>query len=184
MPIPSSIRARVRACRLLVLDFDGVMTDNTVLVRQDGVESVVCNRSDGLGIGMLRDAGMEIVVISTEENPVVKARCDKLKIPCTHGHKQKGPVLEALLRERGVAPGQVAYVGNDANDVPCFRMVGLAIAVADAHPSVKGHVHATTKLPGGRGAVREVVDWFLEARGADPYGVRGSRPARRPRARR
>lgn len=172
MPIPAPIRARVERCQILVLDFDGVMTDNSVLVSQDGRESVLCNRSDGLGLGILRDAGFPIVVLSMEENPVVKARCDKLKIPCTQGEKSKGPALAKILAERGIAPADAAYVGNDANDVPCFKLVGLAIAVADAHPCVKPHVHAFTKKPGGKGAVREVVDWFLKTRGVDPYDVR------------
>lgn len=176
MPIPASIRARVKRCQILILDFDGVMTDNTVLVSQDGRESVLCNRTDGLGIGMLRDSGFPIYVLSMEENPVVKARCDKLKIPCTQGEKSKGPALTKILAERGIDAANAAYVGNDANDVACFRMVGLAIAVADAHECVRPFVHVRTKKPGGKGAVREVVDWLLEARGVDPYGLTQRKP--------
>ncbi len=172
MAIPDSIKADLGAIRLLVLDFDGVMTDNGVITRQDGQESVVCSRSDGLGIVMVREAGVEVVVISMEENPVVKARCDKLKIECTHGHKHKLPVLVALLERKGVDPRHVVYVGNDVNDVPCMRHVGIGVAVADAHEDVFRHARVATKKPGGRGAVREVADWLLEARGADPYGAR------------
>ncbi len=172
MAIPDSIRNDIGSIRLLVLDFDGVMTDNGVITRQDGQESVVCSRSDGLGIGMVRDAGVEVVVISTEENPVVRARCDKLKIECTHGHKQKLPVLVQLLERKGIHASQAIYVGNDANDVPCLKHVGIGVAVADAHEDVFRHARVVTKKPGGRGAVREVVDWLLEARGADPYGAK------------
>lgn len=172
MPIPAAIRSRVAAVKLLVLDFDGVMTDNAVLVREDGTESVTCNRSDGLGIGMLRDAGMAIVVLSAEENPVVMARCRKLKLECTHGHKVKLPILEKLLADKGVLATEAAYVGNDVNDAACLRHVGLAIVVADAHEAVKPFAHAITTKAGGKGAVREVVDWLLEARGVDTYGVK------------
>ena len=178
MPIPAAIKDRVAAIKLLVLDFDGVMTDNSVLVREDGQESVTCNRSDGLGIGMLRDAGMLIFVLSAEENPVVLARCRKLKIECAHGHKVKLPVLEKLLADKGVKASETAYMGNDVNDVACLRHVGLAIVVTDAHEAVKPFAHAITTKAGGKGAVREVADWFLEARGADPYGVRVNTHAR------
>jgi 3-deoxy-D-manno-octulosonate 8-phosphate phosphatase (KDO 8-P phosphatase) len=171
MPIPPAIRDRLAAIKLVVFDFDGVMTDNSVLVREDGQESVTCNRSDGLGIGMLRDSGMPIVVLSAEENPVVVQRCKKLKIECTHGHKVKLPVLQKLLADKGVTPHEAAYVGNDVNDATCLRHVGLAIVVADAHDAVKPLAHAITTKPGGKGAVREIVDWFLEAKGLDPYGV-------------
>lgn len=172
MTIPASIQSDLGAIRILVLDFDGVMTDNSVITRQDGQESVVCSRSDGLGIGMVRDAGVEVVVISMEENPVVKARCDKLKIECTHGHKHKLPVLAALLERKGIHPRHAMYVGNDVNDIPCLGHVGLGVAVADAHEAVFRHARVVTKKPGGRGAVREVVDWLLDARGVDPYGAR------------
>jgi YrbI family 3-deoxy-D-manno-octulosonate 8-phosphate phosphatase len=178
MPIPPQIKDKLNRIKLLVLDFDGVMTDNAVLVSEDGKESVTCNRSDGLGIGMLKDAGMAIVVLSAEENPVVAARCKKLKIECTHGHKIKLPVLEKLLEARGVHASEAAYVGNDVNDAACLRHVGLAIVVSDAHDAVKPLAHAITTKHGGKGAVREIVDWFLEAKGADPYAVRAATPAR------
>ena len=178
MPIPSQIGAKLSAIKLLVLDFDGVMTDNAVLVTEDGKEAVLCNRSDGLGIGMLKESGLAIVVLSAEENPVVAARCRKLKLECTHGHKIKLPVLEKLLADKGVKPSEAAYVGNDVNDAACLRHVGVAIVVADAHEAVKPFAHAITTKVGGKGAVREIADWFLEARGADPYGVNTGSPAR------
>lgn len=149
---------------LLVLDFDGVMTDNSVIVHQDGTESVVCNRSDGWGLGMLRDAGFPVFVLSSEVNPVVAARCNKLGIPCAHGHKDKLPTLEALLRERDIDGSRVIYVGNDVNDLPCFARVGVSIAVRDAHPRALAGATLVTSLPGGKGAVREVCDWILAAR--------------------
>lgn len=146
---------------LLVLDFDGVMTDNTVVVHQDGTESVVCNRSDGWGLGLLRDAAFPVFVLSSETNRVVAARCDKLKIPCAHGHKDKLPTLNALLGERNIDASKVIYVGNDVNDLACFARVGMSIAVRDAHPTALAGATLVTSLPGGKGAVREVCDWIL-----------------------
>lgn len=172
MPLPTDVRQRISSIRLFVFDFDGVMTDNSVLVREDGNESVLCNRSDGLGIGMLKDAGAQVVVLSAEENPVVQARCRKLKIECASGHKVKLPVLQQLLKDKGLTAAETAYLGNDVNDAQCLKHVGLAVVVADAHDAVKPLAHAITTKPGGKGAVREVVDWYLEAKGLDPYGVK------------
>lgn len=164
----STLKPLLRRVRLLVLDFDGVMTNNLVMVMQDGSEGVLCNRSDGLGLGMLKAAGFSIAVLSAETNPVVTRRCEKLAIECMQGVKDKLAGLKRLLDIKGINPGEVAYVGNDINDVPCMDHVsshgGVAIAVADAHPAVRAHVQGTTRLPGGYGAVREVVDWFLQLR--------------------
>lgn len=147
--------------RVLILDFDGVMTDNRVMVMEDGREGVFCNRSDGLGIGMLRKQGFPIVVISTETNPVVSARCKKLKIPCTQGHEDKLAALKTVLEERGFSLAETAYLGNDVNDLPCLRVVGLPMAVADSYPEILAVAKLVTQRPGGYGAVREVTDMFL-----------------------
>ncbi len=164
----SAMRPLLRRVRLLVLDFDGVMTNNLVMVMQDGTEGVLCNRSDGLGIGMLKSAGLGVAVLSAETNPVVTRRCEKLAIECVQGVKDKLAGLKRMLEVKGVDAGEVAYVGNDVNDVPCMDYVtargGVAIGVADAHPAVRPHVQGVTRLPGGYGAVREVVDWFLQVR--------------------
>ncbi len=149
---------------LVVFDFDGVMTDNTVLVMQDGAEGVLCNRSDGLGIGMMKDAGIPMMVLSKEQNPVVAARCRKLKLDCLQGIDDKIGELTRIAAERSLTLDRVAYVGNDLNDVPCMAAVGLPIAVADAWPVAKRAARFITTRRGGHGAVREVCDWFLEAR--------------------
>jgi YrbI family 3-deoxy-D-manno-octulosonate 8-phosphate phosphatase len=149
---------------LLVLDFDGVMTDDRVLVDQQGLESVWCHRGDGWGIARLRDAGVPIVVISTETNPVVGARCAKLSIDVMQSCTDKLRQLQHLARTRGVSAARIAYVGNDVNDLPCLRWVGLPIAVADAAPDVRATCRHVTRRPGGRGAVREVAEWILAAR--------------------
>ena len=149
--------------RLLVLDFDGVMTDNRVLVTEDGKEAVLCNRGDGLGLGMLKRTGIEVVVISKEKNPVVTARCRKLGLECIQGCDTKLSSLQALATSRNLGPAEVAYVGNDVNDLDCLRWVGLPIAVADAVSEVRSAAKWTTSLPGGQGAVREVCDLLLRA---------------------
>lgn len=157
---------RLAAIRLVVLDFDGVLTDNTVTVDADGVESVTCWRGDGLGISALKRAGVDVVVLSTETNPVVSARCAKLALECIQGVDDKAARLTDLLSERTIVADDVAYVGNDINDAGCLAMVGLPIVVADAHASVVGHAAFVTETPGGRGAVREVCDLIVAARQA------------------
>jgi YrbI family 3-deoxy-D-manno-octulosonate 8-phosphate phosphatase len=143
---------------LVVLDFDGVMTDNRVLVDQDGREAVWCHRGDGWGIERLKEAGVEILVLSTETNAVVDARCRKLGIACIQACGDKLKALEEIARLRSLRPEQVAYVGNDVNDLDCMKWAALPIAVADAVPEVRKVARFVTSSPGGRGAVREVCD--------------------------
>ncbi len=152
--------------RLLVLDFDGVLTDNRVVVHQDGSEAVHCDRSDGLGVERLLAGGrVEIAVLSKETNPVVAARCRKLKLPCAQGHDDKLPQLVKMAAERGLGAEQIAYVGNDVNDLEVMAWCGVAIAVADAYPQALAAADLVTRRPGGHGAVREVCDLLLEAAG-------------------
>ncbi len=158
--------ARFAQVRLLVLDFDGVLTDNTVTVTSDGIESVTCWRGDGIGTAALMADGVPIVVISKERDPVVRARCDKLGLECHQGVDDKAPALAALLAARGVDVEDVAYVGNDTNDLGCLALVGLPIVVPDAHEDVLQAAAYVTHAPGGRGAVREVCDRIIAARGA------------------
>jgi N-acylneuraminate cytidylyltransferase len=148
----------------LVMDFDGVLTDNTVLVDQDGRESVRCSRADGLGLEALRKLGLPMLVLSKERNPVVSARCRKLQIRCEQGIEAKLPVLRAFCGELGVSLEQVIYVGNDLNDLECLAAVGCGVAVADAHPGAKRQASIVLEAAGGLGAVRELCDLILEQR--------------------
>ncbi len=157
-------RSMPEKIRLLVLDFDGVITDNRVWTDQAGRESVVSNRSDSEGLSRLRKAGVEAVVISKETNPVVAARCQKLNLPFVQNIQEKAPALMHLLEERVVDPAQAAYLGNDTNDLACFPLVGWAVAVADAHPSVRQAADFILTQSGGRGAVRELCDLILSKR--------------------
>ncbi|MEU6663630.1 acylneuraminate cytidylyltransferase [Streptomyces sp. NPDC046821] len=145
----------------VVLDFDGTQTDDKVLIDSDGREFVTVHRGDGLGVAALRDAGLPLLILSTEQNPVVAARARKLKIPVLHGIDRKDLALKQWCEEQGIAPERVLYVGNDVNDLPCFGLVGWPVAVASAHDVVRGAARAVTALPGGDGAIREIASWIL-----------------------
>jgi N-acylneuraminate cytidylyltransferase len=143
-----------------VLDFDGVMTDNRALILQDGREAVLCNRSDGLAIAALKATGAMLLVLSSEANSVVRARCDKLGVECLQGIGRKWPVLAEWLAKRNIDPAHVVYVGNDVNDLECLQSVGCGVAVADSHEAVRSAARIILDAGGGRGAVREIADLF------------------------
>jgi YrbI family 3-deoxy-D-manno-octulosonate 8-phosphate phosphatase len=147
--------------KLVVFDFDGVMTDNRVWVDKNGHELIAANRSDSHGISQMRQAGIETIVISRETDPVVTARCNKMKIYALQGVQEKGGALRQVLQERGIDPSHAIYMGNDTIDLPCFEIAGWAVAVSDAHPAVLRAADYITTNPGGRGAVRELCDLIL-----------------------
>jgi YrbI family 3-deoxy-D-manno-octulosonate 8-phosphate phosphatase len=149
--------------RLVCFDFDGVLTDNRVLVDEHGTESVFCDRSDGWGIARVRELGIPVVILSTEHNDVVLARARKLGVECVHGSSDKGSAICEIAARHGVELADVAFVGNDVNDLPALRLVGVPIAVRDSHPELLTVAIATTTRDGGRGAAREVCDWILAA---------------------
>jgi len=155
---PGTHRSFPEDLRLVVFDFDGVMTDNRVWVGEQGAELVACNRSDGLGLDTLRRLGLECFVLSTETHPVVAARCLKLGLRCEYGVRDKAESLRRLLGERGLTPSQVVYVGNDINDLDCLRLAGCGVAVADAHPEALRAADIRLTRAGGHGAVRELCD--------------------------
>lgn len=145
----------------IAFDFDGVFTDDRVIVSESGEESVVCSRSDGMGIGLLRSAGIRMIIISKERNGVVAARAKKLSLDVVQGCDDKLPELVRWMASIGVAPAETAYMGNDVNDIDCMRHVGLSIAPRDAHRDVLAIARLVTERPGGRGAIREVADGIL-----------------------
>lgn len=157
-------REVLASVQLVAFDFDGVFTDNTVYVTQDGVESVRCWRSDGLGLSRLRDIGVHTFIISTEVNPVVTARAKKLKMLCKQGIEDKAAAILDTCRELGILAEQTMFVGNDINDIPAFKSIGVPVAVADAYPEVYPHVLYRTEKHGGFGAVREVCDLIFNAK--------------------
>ncbi len=148
--------------RLIAFDFDGVFTDNAVYVDQNGIESVRCWRSDGLGLRKLEEIGIKPIILSTEANPVVMKRSEKLHIDCIHGSLDKHKDLSLLLDKLQLKFTETAFVGNDINDLECLKAVVCPIIVHDAHPDVTEYAVYKTKTPGGYGAVREVCDLFSE----------------------
>ena len=150
------------AIKLIVLDFDGVMTDNRVWVSENGQEMVAANRSDSLGLEILKEeTGIEVMVLSRETNQVVKARCDKLGLPVLQAVLDKAQAIQQVLAEKNLKPEQVIFMGNDVNDVPVFPEVGFTLAPADAHPAVIRRADSVLSKPGGKGAVRELCDMIL-----------------------
>ncbi|MBT3465319.1 HAD hydrolase family protein [archaeon] len=148
--------------KLLVLDFDGVMTDNKVIVDENGKESVICNRSDGFGIELLKKAGIDVIVISKEKNKVVSARCKKLNIDCIQSIDKKIVVLQKEIEKKNLLVENVCFIGNDINDIECIKFVGIGIAVNDAYEDVKSISDYITRKKGGEGAIREICDLILK----------------------
>ena len=172
-----NIKDVISRIRLIAFDFDGVFTDNMVYVFEDGSEAVRCFRSDGIGLQKLGRLGIETVIISTEANPVVSARARKLKIRCIQDCPDKRAVLEDIAQENNITLNEIAFVGNDINDLPCLECVALPIVVQDAYQDVVPIALYQTKNPGGHGAVREVCDLFEKYRsGVQGSEAQGSRP--------
>jgi len=144
--------------KLVVFDFDGVFTDNRVLVDQDGTESVFCDRGDGMAIEWLNASGIRGLILSKERNPVVEARARKVGLPAAQAVDGKAEYLKHWCNTEGVNLSDVVYVGNDVNDLECFAIVGCAVAVADADQRVKDAADVVLTRSGGRGAIREVIE--------------------------
>ena len=154
----SEIDPLLQVVRLAVFDFDGVFTDNSVWVDQDGTESVRCCRADGFGLARLREVGVDAVILTTETVPVAVARAKKLDVDCRYGLFDKLAALHEEADSRSVALAQTAYIGNDVNDAECLRAVGLPVCPADAWPEVAGLARWTLERRGGEGCVREFCD--------------------------
>jgi len=156
-PMPEHIK-------LIICDFDGVVTDNLVITDQDGKESVKASRSDSMYINKLREMGIETMIISSEPNPVVMARAKKMGVDAIHnvGMQDKGRVMREVLEQKNIKAENVIYIGNDLNDLPCFEIAGWSVAVADAYPEVmRAADHVLTKT-GGHGAIRELCEIVLK----------------------
>jgi YrbI family 3-deoxy-D-manno-octulosonate 8-phosphate phosphatase len=147
----------------LVMDFDGVHTDDRVSIGGDGLERITASRADGVGIEMLQKAGYPLLILSHETNRVVTARGRKLGVEVRQGVEVKSAVLVAWAKTRGIPLSRIAYVGNDINDVGCMELVGWPIAVADANPAVLAVARVRLPQHGGHGALREVAERMLQA---------------------
>jgi N-acylneuraminate cytidylyltransferase len=149
--------------RAVVTDFDGVHTDDTAIIDADGGERVRVSREDGMGVALLRRAGVPMLILSTEVNPVVRARADKLRVPVLHGIDDKETALRTWAQDNDLPLADIAYLGNDVNDLPAMRIVGWPVAVADAHPLVLEEARVVLQRRGGDGAVRELVERVLSS---------------------
>lgn len=147
--------------KLVVFDFDGVFTDNRVLVDENGKESVFCDRGDGMALSWLREAGIPALILSKERNPVVEARARKVQVPCAQAVDGKAAYLRDYCVGQGIDLAEVVYLGNDVNDLECFGIVGCAVAVADAVPEVRAAARLVLSKSGGRGAIRDLVESLL-----------------------
>ena len=158
------ILAKAAQIKLVVFDVDGVLTDGSLFVGDDGQEYKAFHSRDGLGMKLLRKSGVEIGIITARTSEVVKHRMENLDIQHVYqGRLDKLPALEELLAKLRLSFEQTAYVGDDIVDLPVMRQVGLAIAVQDAHPLAKQHAHWQTPHGGGRGAARDVCELIMEA---------------------
>ncbi len=152
--------------RVVVFDVDGVLTDGSLYLGDDGQEYKAFHSRDGHGMAMLREAGVEIGIITGRTSRVVVHRMASLGIEHVYqGQRDKLPAFQDLIGKLGLSADEVAFVGDDVVDLPILVRAGLAIAVADAHPLVVRHSHWQTPSPGGRGAARDVCELILEARG-------------------
>ncbi|MGF0037863.1 cytidylyltransferase domain-containing protein [Victivallis vadensis] len=145
----------------VIFDFDGVFTDNLVSIDSSGNETVRCSRADGFGIRLLREAGFSLAVISTEIDPVVSRRCEKLGIECLQGIHDKKAVLLEFAAARQFSPERLIFVGNDLNDLPAFEVAGCRAAPADAHPEILRQADIILTRSGGHGAIRELAELLL-----------------------
>ena len=152
----------MKKIKLIVSDFDGVMTDNRVLVREDGLESVFCNRSDGLAISILKKNGIELVVLSKEKNKVVQTRCKKLNIEAISGSDNKITEFRKIIKMRNLAKDQVCFIGNDINDLECIKEAEISIVPFDAYPEVARYATHITNAKGGFGVIREVAQLIVK----------------------
>jgi len=163
------LKQKLDKIKLLALDFDGTLTVGAyVIFSQDGTESVVCSRRDSLGVNIVQQAGVTVVVISKETNPVVEARCIKMGIKCWHGVNTGDDKLQILQRyagELGLKSEEVCYGGDDVNDILCLEWAGVGFTVADGHVLCQKQADYITKRNGGDGAVREICELILQARG-------------------
>lgn len=159
-----SRRVMPETIKMIICDFDGVVTDNLVITDQDGKESVVASRSDSMHITKLREMGIEVMILSSEPNPVVMARAKKMGVEAMHGigMQDKGRVMRQVLEQKNVKAENVIYIGNDLNDLPCFEIAGWSVAVADAYPEVIRAADYVLTKTGGHGAIRELCEMVLK----------------------
>lgn len=156
----SKILSRIK---VVFFDFDGVFTNNKVIINENGVESVICDRSDGIGLSRLLSGGIKVFIISTEMNPVVSVRAKKLKLIALQGVENKLKVIKKILKEEGISYIDSIHIGNDINDIEVMKYLGCSAAPSDSYPEVLKIAKIILKKKGGDGAVREICDMICIA---------------------
>ncbi len=173
----TQLAARAARIELVISDNDGVLTDGTVFVSEKGEEFKQFNLRDGMGVELLRNDGVKTGILTRESSLYAQRRAEKLKLPyCWLGVRDKHAHLASILEQTGLQMEQIAYIGDDVNDLDIIKAIhpfGLTAAPADARPVVLETVHFVCQQPGGRGAFREYAEWILELRNAEQTG--GSR---------
>ena len=147
---------KMKKPELIVYDFDGVMTDNKVLVDENGKEAVYVSRADGYGVSRIKQLGIKQIILSTEVNPVVAARAKKLGIPVIHGVEDKKTILENYIKDNGFSHELIFYVGNDLNDYDAMQLAGTKCAPKDAEPEILEIADWVSEKNGGNGVIREL----------------------------
>lgn len=158
MILSRSVKRKLLCVKLIVFDFDGVMTNNKVLLSETGEEYAFISRSDGVGIYLLREAGYKVLFLSSETKPIVAMRANKLHVPVIHGTKEKRNALIEYTAVNGVSLEEILYVGNEWNDVECLKIAGVAVIPNDAHSCVKKLADIKLRSRGGDGVARELAD--------------------------
>lgn len=159
-----TVNDKFKEIELIVYDFDGVMTDNRVMVDQNGVESVMVNRGDGHGVGGIRKLGIAQIILSTEVNPVVARRAEKLKLPVIHGVEDKRTTLMTYLADHKIDASKVMYIGNDTNDIEAMELCAVKGAPKDAEPEIIEVAHWVSSKNGGYGVIRDLFRCIENAR--------------------
>ena len=160
------ILEKAKHIELVIFDIDGVMTDGRLYFDNHGGEIKAFHSLDGHGLRMLQECGVRVAVITGRQSELVQHRMNDLGVSLLYqGYRDKTPAFAALMKEVGLEKHQVTYVGDDVVDLPIMSQLDFAIAVQNAHPFVKQHAHWITEHKGGRGAVRDVCELILEARG-------------------
>lgn len=160
------LKEQLQGVKVVILDVDGVLTDGGIFYDSTGRDVKRFHVADGLGMELLRLAGIRVVILSGRVADAVSRRAAELRITdCYQGVRDKGAHIEKLRQQWQLKTEELLYVGDDLNDLPAFDVVGVRVAVANAAPEVKQRAHYTTQATGGNGAVREVCEWLLKARG-------------------
>lgn len=163
------MKANLADIQVLVIDVDGVLTDGTIVINSDGSESKFFSVLDGHGILLWRRAGLKIAFLSGRESEPTRRRAEELEVEYVFQDcHDKLDAIKAFLKQQGFSPDRIAYIGDDLPDLPVIRYVGFGVAVANAVDEVKQYADYVTMLPGGKGAVREVIEYILKETGRWP----------------